>query len=417
MTSAAMSFRLDRTRLEKLSDGLAAAIAISLPWSTTASGIFVVLWLLSLIPIADFPSLGHILKTPAGALPAALVAFAVIGALWADVSWIDRLHGINAFLKFLVIPLLMVRFSQSGRGHWVLNGLLASVTVLLVTSTMRAYSPSAQRFTGTPYGVPVHDYITQSSLFTIAVFVFLEMAAQAWKDRRVMSGVALLLLACAFLANILSIATARAAFVVIPVLLVLFCLRQATVKGALLIGVAALLVVTLAWNTSTYMQLRVGTIFEEVYRYQNDHEFTSAGFRLEFWKNGAQMVAEAPVIGHGTGSIRELYRRAIESGQSSLPTPTRNPHNQALAVTIQLGAAGLLLLLAMWIAHAILFFRGTSLLAWAGLVVVTQNVMSCLFTSSLFDFTMGWLYTVLAGTLAGVVLLERRAGSPLVPKR
>ena len=43
-------------RLERLSDGLAAAVAVSLPWSTSATGILLGLWLITLIPLLDFDS-------------------------------------------------------------------------------------------------------------------------------------------------------------------------------------------------------------------------------------------------------------------------------------------------------------------------------------------------------------------------
>ena len=86
-----------------------------------------------------------------------------------------------------------------------------------------------------------------------------------------------------------------------------------------------------------------------------------------------------------------------------------NPHNQTLAVGIQLGLLGVAVLFWMWVAH-LLRFRGAGLAAWAGLVVAGQNVVSSLFNSHLFDFTHGWIYVVGVGIAAGTVLYERSAG-------
>ena len=83
-----------------------------------------------------------------------------------------------------------------------------------------------------------------------------------------------------------------------------------------------------------------------------------------------------------------------------------NPHNQILAVAIQLGLVGAAVLLAMWGAHLALF-RGGGLTAWIGLVVVVQNVVACLFNSHLFDFTQGWLYMFGVGVTGGMALRER----------
>ena len=49
------------------------------------------------------------LMTPAGALPVLLWGVAVVGMLWADVAWSERLQGLRGFHKLLVIPLLLAQ--------------------------------------------------------------------------------------------------------------------------------------------------------------------------------------------------------------------------------------------------------------------------------------------------------------------
>ncbi len=63
----------------------------------------------------------------------------------------------------------------------------------------------------------------------------------------------------------------------------------------------------------------------------------------------------------------------------------------------------MLILLAMWAAHW-LMFTGSGLPAWIGLVVVTQNIVGCQFNSHLLDFTQGWLYVFGVGVFGGMVL-------------
>ena len=89
---------------------------------------------------------------------------------------------------------------------------------------------------------------------------------------------------------------------------------------------------------------------------------------------------------------------------------SENPHNQTFAVAIQLGLAGAVVLFAMWMAHLSLF-RGGGFAAWVGLVIVTQNIVSSLFNSHLFDFTQGWSYVVGVGVTAGVVFRDRASGA------
>jgi hypothetical protein len=85
-----------------------------------------------------------------------------------------------------------------------------------------------------------------------------------------------------------------------------------------------------------------------------------------------------------------------------------NPHNQILAIGIQLGFIGMAVLLAMWIAHLMLF-RADGLVAWIGLIVVIENIVGSLFNSHLADFTHGWLYVIGVGVAGGVSLKKSGA--------
>jgi len=58
-------------------------VAVSLPWSTSATGILLVLLLLALIPTLDWDGLRRELVTAAGGLPVLLVALGVLGMAWA----------------------------------------------------------------------------------------------------------------------------------------------------------------------------------------------------------------------------------------------------------------------------------------------------------------------------------------------
>ena len=132
----------------------------------------------------------------------------------------------------------------------------------------------------------------------------------------------------------------------------------------------------------------------------------STALHLEFLKKSVSFVKTAPLIGHGTGSIGEQFRKAAAGQSGAAGVGSVNPHNQILAVAIQLGLVGAAVLLAMWAAHLALF-RGGGLIAWIGLVVVVQNIVSCLFNSHLFDFTQGWLYVFGVGVTGGMALRER----------
>src|ERR1035437_4259060 len=77
----------------KTADIFAVLIAFALPWSTSLVGIFVVAWLVTVAPTLSIRLLILSLKRPVCALPIAFFALAVVGTLWSDASWGDRIYG------------------------------------------------------------------------------------------------------------------------------------------------------------------------------------------------------------------------------------------------------------------------------------------------------------------------------------
>jgi len=274
--------------------------------------------------------------------------------------------------------------------------------VSYIHAPWRSWYPSPQGFLP---GIPVKDHILQSGEFQICAFGLGYAAVEAWRAQQRRPALALALLACAFLANIVYIATGRTSVAVMPVLLALFGLRLFGWRGAFGVIIAGVVVGTIAWFSSPYLRGRVEQAVREVHLYETQNADTSSGERLEFWKKSLRFIAAAPVIGHGTGSIKEQFRGVVgTSGPSTIIS--ENPHQQTLTVAIQLGLMGVIVMYAMWIAH-LLLFRGSGLVAWCGLMVVVQNIVSSLFNSHLFDFNQGWFYVFGVGVLGGAVLSLR----------
>jgi O-antigen ligase len=400
MTGRPIAGIVEPTRLREIADWLAVAVAVSLPWSTSATSILLVLWLIAVLPTLDLASVRREVSTPAGGLPVLLWVLGALGMLWADASWNERLHGLGSFHKLLVIPLLLARFRQSDRGWWVVLGFLGSALVLLAVSWGLALIPGLPWRGQDAAGVPVKDYILQSGIFAICTFGLCAQAAELWRTRPHLA-LGLLGLAALFVANIAFVMMARTALVVMVVLALLFGFRMLGRKGLLVAGLVGAVLASLVWAASPLLRDRVTRVVEDVRDFHTNVN-TPSGLRLEYWRKSIDFVVEAPLIGNGTGTIAGLFRRAATA--ATIPDAIAdNPHSQILTVAVQLGLIGTLVLIAMWIAHLALFRDGT-LTAWFGTVIVVQNIVSSLFNSHLFDFTQGWLYVVGVGILGGTVL-------------
>ena len=396
-----MTIAFDREQSRKFADIFAAAAVATIPWSTSGIYILVVAWLIALLPTIRPDDIRSVMRHPAAWLPVALVALAAIGMLWANVPWSERFSGFGAFFKLLAIPLLLIQFRESEHVHWVLLSFLGSCILLLFVS----YTGIAIGYPFRSYGVPVRDYIAQSGEFILCVAGLFYVAMTYWAQRRTALMFAMLALVALFLANVFYVSASRTSLVTVPLLFALFAVTQCRWTQMVALLAAIVVVSGIVWTSSTYVQERILGIFTEIETHSLGDKATSSGERVEFWRQSLTIVQLAPVIGHGTGSVKSKFVE-VAAAEKSDRRPTVNPHNPTFMVAIQLGFLGVLALYAMWIAHFTLFVRGAGLVAWVGLAVVAQNVIGSLFNTHLFDVVQGWTYFFGVGVAGGWMLKQ-----------
>jgi O-antigen ligase len=287
---------------------------------------------------------------------------------------------------------------------------LVSATALLATSyTIMLGSIEL----GHGPGVPVKDYISQSGIFVLCAFALLYLALDQWPGYRTRAS-ALAGLALLFLANIAFVTTSRTTLLSIPALYVVwgvYRLRGSWTLAAFL-G-AGVVLGALLWVAAPKISGRLDHVLVEISEYRATGVNTSAGARLAFWQDSLAGLREAPLIGHGTGTIAATLRRFGDA--ASMPA---NPHNEIFAIGIQFGIVGIIVLLAMWLVHWRLFFR-TGPAGFFGLIAVTQNIIGSLFNSHLMDFTQSWIYVFAVGVFGAMQMspsgkdARMRRASPL----
>jgi hypothetical protein len=397
--------RSDHVPFDLVADGLAVGVAVVLPWSTSATAICIGLWLLALPAVLDWPAVRRELLTAAGGLPVLLWALGAAGMLWADVDWPARFAGLGGFSRLLAIPLLLAQFRRSERHAWVFRAFLVSSSLVLLVSFILVLTPGLT-WRGKYDGVPVHDYIYQSSAFLICAFGALGCLCDQniWHRRSVAGGLAGI--GVLFLADFGLAVISRAALAVAPILVLLLGWRVARWKGLLAACAGALVIGAAFWFVSSSLQERVKGSIEEASRYLSTHEASSTGQHIAFLQESWQIVQLAPVLGHGTGSIGEQFREVTAGAGGAAGVATVNPHDQTFAIAIQIGIVGAIILWAMWVAH-LLLFKGSSSAGWIGTVVVIENIVSSTVHTHLFDFNNGWLYVFGVGVAGGSVLRER----------
>jgi O-antigen ligase len=394
-------------------DVFAVLTALALPWSTSLVAIFVLCWLGAAAWTLDYNVYFASLKRPICFLPIALFALAAVGTLWSDASWAARLYAVGPAAKLLVLPGLLYHFERSARGMWVFIAFLVSCTLLMAVSWMVAFDPG---FTLKPEGnasrgIFVKNYIDQSQEFVLCAVALAYPIVMLLRAKRIWLAALLTAVALGFVVNMALIVVSRTALVTMPIMLAVFAALHLKWRSNVVISCAAVLLAGSAWAISPQLRWTATTFVRDYQIYKELHQPTSIGLRLEFWQKSLRFFAEAPLIGHGTGSTRGLFEQAA-TGPSVLVggQVIGNPHNQTLNVAVQWGIVGVVVLYAMWWFHLTLF-RGEGLAAWIGLLVVVQNIFTSLFNSHLFDFHEGWMYVLGVGVAGGMVLKGRAAAA------
>jgi O-antigen ligase len=406
--SPALPVWRDPAAWAKTADICAVLVALSLPWSTSLVGIFATAWLVTVAPTLDVRAFMGSLKRPICALPIALFALAVIGTLWSDAAWGVRLYAISPTAKLLVLPLLFYHYERSTRGMWVFVAFLISCTLLMAMSWVVAFHPGITLKPGLEVsrGIFVKNYIDQSQEFALCAVALAYPVIILLRAKRVWFALLLGAVALSFVANMAFVIVSRTALVTMPIMLAVFALLHLKWRANLSIFVAVLVLAGLAWTVSPQLRWTASTFQRDYKLYNEQNQPTSIGLRLEFWKKSLRFFADAPILGHGTGSTRGLFEQAA-TGPAVLAggQVIGNPHNQTLNIAVQWGVIGVVILYAMWLVH-LLLFRVEGLVAWIGLLVVLQNIFSSLFNSHLFDFHEGWMYVLGVGVAGGMVLKQ-----------
>jgi len=401
-------FWRDRALWTSIADVFAVLTALSFPWSTSLVAIFVLCWLGAVAWVMDYPAFLGSLKRPACYLPLAFFALAAIGMAWSEASWAERLRGLLPLAKFVVLPFLFYHFERSRRGTLVLAAFVASCALLSAFSWITALEPA---FTlkprgGEVCGIFVKNYIDQSQEFALCAVALAFPVVTLFRRgaRWLAAGVAVI--AVGFLLSLCFVVAARTALFTLPALF--------TALAWLCLGWRKAVLITLAAAALSFAMVQSPRLcptfdtFGDYERYKDTNAPTSTGLRLEFWRKSIGFFAEAPMIGHGTGSIRHLFEQASLGKTGAAGEVIGNPHNQTLNVAVQWGALGIALLYAMWLVH-LWMFRTPNLMAAVGLLVVVQNMATSLFNSHLFDVHEGWMYVLGVGIAGGALLRGRAA--------
>jgi O-antigen ligase len=388
----------DRLRLEadRVARWSAIAMGFSVITSTALSGVLMAALLLTWLASGGWAEKVHRVRGNEAALAAlGLMLLGVLGALWSQGAHEDVLLFLNKYSKLLLIPIL-VSVLVDPQDRW--RGLAAMAAGLLLTLLLSyglalGLLPSRWPLTGSA-AIPsaLKNYISHGIFMAYGVLLFSVFAWQAAAPggRWLWGGLAALAAA-----NVLMV-PARTGYLVLAVLAVVALFRAWRWRGfavaACLVGAAF----AAAFVLSPAFKHRLSLAETEFEQWKPDVEaVTSIGLRLNWYENTLKIIRDQPVLGVGTGGFPKVYNDRMGDVEGA----TRNPHNQYLLTTAELGVVGLGALLLLFYCHA----RVSARLDPSGRVLahglLALMLVGCLFNSFLLDHNEGVFFCWLTGLL------------------
>lgn len=385
--------RLARFRHRANSVGIICIVlcCFFIPFSTALMGatasLAVVCWLLS----AEIIRLPETIKAHPSASLALILMLLLAGAvLYSAAPTNEALSVLKKYRELLYFVMVLSLFRDNeGAARLAEDAFIAGCIVLLLVS----YGIYFELLPPGKFGHSLVYHITHSLFMAMLAFWSLHRALDA-------RGTTLLLWLSIFTLatiNLFYIAPGRTGMLLYITLITLTLVQRLSWKKWLPATLLVAVGIAITFTTSSNFSTRVHEALQEIQTYQADSSRTSLGMRFDWWSNSLQLIAEKPLLGHGTGSFQVVQEDLIRGSETK---STDNPHNEYLFLGVQAGLVATILFVALMISQLLASYRlpppKKNLLQG----VVAAMAVGCLMNSFLFDSHPGHFYAILSAILA-----------------
>lgn len=175
------------------------------------------------------------------------------------------------------------------------------------------------------------------------------MLARQELDQRLRLG--LLVATVLLVGNVLLVTTGRSGYLALLVCAACLAVAEILARGfnrkSLAGAGLSLVAVVMALALLPGPRTQIAQAVHEMTHYQESQVETRAGQRVIFWKNTLGVIAQSPIIGHGTGAFGTAYGKYVAGKQGLEAMPSSDPHNQYLKIAAEHGLLGLLVFLSI----------------------------------------------------------------------
>lgn len=396
-----MRLELITRHATRVSQWSAIALAVSIPVSTALDNVFLA------VTLAAWALSGRIVETIKLTLknkvlwcPIILFGALALGTLYGATPLREAFSHLWKYADLLFIPLFALAFRESDTRVKALHAFAITLAVIIVLSCLLRLGilPRLPLFASDGVSPTVFKLkVTHSFLVAFSAFLFAWLGRNTANPRLRLVWYGFALLAAI---NVLFVVKGATGYVVLIALFLLWGaerISQRNAKRAILLmaGIATALILI-----PSPFQERLKLTQKEIQLWRADTPAaisTSAGLRMEFYKNTLDIIAADPLTGVGTGGFPQAYAQQVKYSDRF---QTHNPHNEFLNVAAQIGIIGMLVLMAMfWLQWRSAPKLATPMEQSLARALVLTLVCGCMVNSLLLDHTEGLFYAWLSGLL------------------
>ncbi len=344
---------------------------------------------------------------------AALTLYGVIvlGITYTDAPTSDWLLSLNKYLKVGAIgvwlPILMTEPRVRKLALW---GFALAMTFVLGSTWANVWWVlpwSETQHTG--WGVSHHvfgDYITQNVMMSFFVLLLLIAGQQTYGWRRWLCWSLVL----PSIVSITHLSQGRTGLVLVATALLVFAVSMLRRKVAFIAVALVPLTLGLALATSSLMRDRVVQAIAEARQADTD-PYSSIGHRLYNQRTTLAMIADAPLIGHGTGAYHTRICEYLDRAEDCHIFHW-HPHNQYLFFGVNHGLVGVIAYLGLLAALCVTAWRSEST-TWKSLLLGLTALLAVnsLFNSPLWSARESHFFTLMTALLSAQAWVSRRANA------
>lgn len=393
-----MPFESPASRTEQLARHAAALIGFSIPISValdnTLLALVAALWLAS---GGLRRKVAEIAANPVALAALVLFAMMAAGLLYGTPYPGQGIQYLGKYVDLLFIPIFITLFQDARERDIAIRWFCAAMILSFVVAELAA----AGLLLDNPLFVrgPGHSIklsLTHGFLSAFAAFVFALLASRQpqWPQRLLFTALALVAVK-----NAIVIGISRTGYVVLTLLALYFFFARFGRRGLVTATLVLAASFSAFYGASETFRERVGTVVADKGDWRSQWPSReSVTVRLEWYRQSLDVILSSPILGVGTGS----FPRALAENARDAKAYPPNPHNEYLAIGMQTGLVGLVLLLHLFWRQLSTAPRLASPLEMhlaRGLVITIA--VGCLFNSFLLDHTEGLFYAWFTGLLYG----------------